>query len=147
MPGLQYTPCSHKEGVAGIPRGLTYAMATRKRLSYTVGTKLQAMEVALKRTTTQEILYGVSGLLCGCPKSLQQCVHRVCCPSPVLYVESRQLYWCDGLSLHLPSCTGTSCVRVGVKEKIVHGLLDGYKFRASNKSRPVKNAGYYKPLK
>ena len=60
MLGRQYTPSSHKEGVAGIPRiprGHTDAMATRKRLSYTVGTKLQAVEVALKGTTTQDILY------------------------------------------------------------------------------------------
>ena len=41
-------PGSHKEGVAGIPRGHTDAMATRKHLSYTVEIKLQVVEVALK---------------------------------------------------------------------------------------------------
>ena len=82
---------------------------------YSVGTKLEAtcMDVAFKRTT-HEILYMVSGLLCCHPKSLQQ--RELHCPSPVLYVvlhrswASRQIYRCDGLSPHLLSRTGTSCV-------------------------------------
>ena len=38
----------HKEGVAGVPRGHTDTMASRKHLSYyTVGTKLQAVKVPL----------------------------------------------------------------------------------------------------
>ena len=76
----------HEEGVTDILCGHTDMMASCKHLSYTVGTKLavdQAVEVALK---AHEILYEVSGLLCGCPKSLRQRVHCVCCPPPVLYV-------------------------------------------------------------
>ena len=73
------------EGVAGIPHGHMDAMVTRKRLSYTVGTKLHAVEVALKRTTKQNILYGVSGLLC-CNNMFG--LHHVHCSPPVLCVAS-----------------------------------------------------------
>ena len=82
---------------------------------YSVGTKLEAMDVAFKRTT-HEILYGVSGWH---PKSLHQ--RELHCPSSVLYVvlhrsrASRQIYRCDDLSPHLLSRIGTPCVRVGVK--------------------------------
>ena len=62
MLGLQYTPGvrsftsinagppihGREEGVADVPHGHTDTLAFHKCLSYTVGTKLQAVEVALK---------------------------------------------------------------------------------------------------
>ena len=66
----------------------TFHVATQRLESAvynsTVGTKLQAMEVAFKRTTTHEILHRVSGQLCSRPKSPQQ--RELHCPPPVLFV-------------------------------------------------------------
>ena len=127
--------------------GHTDMMASCKRLSYAVGTKLQAVEVALK---VHEILYGISGLLCGCPKSLQQRVHRVCCPPPVLYVvftdHGHPDKFIDVMAFHYP------CLLVPVA-MCTSGCQKENSAWASNNNwmvinaGPLINAGYYKPMK
>ena len=133
MPGLQYTPGSH-----------IYVAVRRAWQTFHVATQIQWYLVNACLTLLEQ-LYGVSGQMYGCPKSLQQHVHCVCCPPPVLYLVHhwsrvfRQIYRCGGHSLHLPSHTGTQCVH-GMLVNSVWESNNRMVYRASNKHR-------YMPLK
>ena len=129
-----------------MPDSHVYMTVRRAWQTFHVATQIQWHLISSSFTLLEQ-LYGVSGQMYGCPKSLQQRVHCVCCPPPVSYVvlhwsqAFRQIYRCDRLSLHLPLHAGMPCV---------HGMLinsawvsDNWmviKHWASNKHR-------YKPLK
>ena len=98
-------------------RGLGTRLMTVRRAwqTFHMATQIKWCLISSSLTLLEQF-YGVSGQQYSCPKSLQQHVQCVCCPPPVLYVvfhwsrEFRQIYRCDGLSLHLPSHTGMPCV-------------------------------------